>query len=369
MHDKLGSALLAGSEQFAETVHPVPVGLVRTRGDRRRQRAVVVSAVLAIVAVTGVLTGYEALAGAMPGHDQPVTRQGHSLNLVAPRRYVEGVPNPVSFTIPGTGWPGMATVQVELGKPRYLVYREPVVLRRDPTSGRWVAVPLTPLHGSWLGSYTVRVPAGSTRQRLLVVLAVPKEAPPWGAGRLRVRVVDVPITRESPGTGTAGQRRFDQQGPHTVLAPLTGAWQPSGTVPIAVPRSGSRQLTFTVRNPIATSYRLRFYLYAFLCPNSPCSRRPAGISVQWLDAGTWRTLGAAAWRTPGNGQLLQTASLAPRGALTLTFRVLVTATGPSATGELIMNMELDRASFPGPAGLYTGVDGRSSLDSGIITTG
>jgi hypothetical protein len=109
------------------------------------------------------------------------------------------------------------------------------------------------------------------------------------------------------------------------------------------------------------------FLYAFLCPGATCTTKPRGINVQWLHAGAWQNLTASAWATPGNGERLGTVLLAPHATLTFRFKVIMSADGPSTTGELVMDVQPDRESFPGPSRLYAPAS--SSVGSAIITTG
>lgn len=353
MRDNLDAVLRAGADQVAEAARPPGAGLARAKGDGLRRRAAAGPAVLVVIALIGAFAVVRVLAGL--GHGTQVAGPRDTLRLVAPSVYVDGVPNPVSFAIPGSGAPATVTVEVDVGRPRYVVDRQPALLRRDPATGRWLVVAVQRRHEGWTGRYSVRVPAAGLAQHLLVVPPAPHAAPPWGAGQMRVRVL-------------AGRRLLAaQDGPHARLTAGIGAWDYTGAAPISVPRGGHRELSFTVRNPVGIGYRLRLFLYAFLCPGATCTTKPHGIDVQWLNAGVWQDLTASAWVTPGNGERLETVLLAPRAALTVRFRVIMSADGPATTGELVMDVQPDRESFPGPSQLYAPTS--SSVDSGIITTG
>ena len=125
MHDNLDTVLRAGADQVAGAARPLDAKLVRARGDRFRRRA-----------------------AAGLGRGPQVASPRGPLRLVAPGRYVDGVPNPVSFAIPGSGGPARITVVVDLGSPGYIVYRRPTLLRRDPATGRWLTVALTSRTGT-----------------------------------------------------------------------------------------------------------------------------------------------------------------------------------------------------------------------------
>lgn len=356
MLDRLEEALRSGADQFAETVRAPSAELVRARGDQRRVRAVVggatvVAIVLAVaIAAPLVVTGF--------GHGGIASPSARSLHLKAPATYLAGVPNAVTFTIPGQRRPAAVTVKLSLGKPSYIVDRfsHPVVLRRDPISNRWLGVALTSRNGGWAGGYTVVVPAVGLTQYLAIVPATAGVEPPTGAGRLEVQVL-------------AGRKVIaSQRGPATslveTLASFDGA---SSNAPVFVPRGRSRDFTVTVHNPGGVGYQFMFSIFVLLCPGSTCPAQPAGINVQWLHAGRWRDLGHAAWLIPGDGQVLQTELLGPQATLTYRFRVLVTAPAPSLTGQLELNMDLDRASVSVPSRLYPHYT--FSADSMLIVIG
>ena len=352
MRDDIATALRAGSQEFADTVRPPAAGLVRARGDKRRRRLAAGSAAIAVLLAGGVVTGYQVIAGRPGGAGSVLTDRG--LDLVAPSRYAEGLPNPVSFTVPGTGSAATVTVSIDLGRPRYVVYRKPVVLRRDAAAGRWVSVPVAFVHGQWRSSYPLRVPGWPTAQRLLVVPAEAKAAPPWAAGRLRVRVT------------ADGKLLGAQSGPSAALASMLGSWRPY-YVP-DVPRGTTRKLTYTVRNPAALGYRLRVSVAASLCPAvTPC-RLPPGDAVQWLDGRTWRSIDAAAYRDPmRNGESLGTVSLRPGGTVTVRLRLVAGPRAQPAHGVLILTLTPAAASLPGLGRQYPATP--MSTHPGIITLG
>jgi hypothetical protein len=351
MLDNLDAVLRAGADQIAEAARPPAAGLVRARGDKQRRQAIAGTAVLVLIALTGVLAVLPVAAGL--GRSTQAAGPRNPLRLVAPRTYIEGIPNPVRFHIPGSGVAATVTVEVDLGRPGYAGYRQPALLRR--AAGSWQPVTVESRHGNWTGRYSVRVPAAGRAQHLLVVPEVPREAPPWGAGRVLVRVL-------------AGRRLIAaQHGPYASLSTVTGAWAHTGAAPISVPRATSGELSFTLRNPVSIGYQVQLFLHASLCPAPTCTSKPHGIEVQWLHAGTWQDLTLSAWATPGNGERLETVRLAPRATLTIRFKLIMSVDGPSTTGQFVMEVQPDRASFPGPSRLYAPTS--SSVDTAIITTG
>jgi len=347
---RTGTALREGTERFAEAVRPAGAEQIRARGEQRRRRQVTGSAAFALLAVAGLLGGYEAL-GAAPGSPTGVSDRG--LALVAPVSYLAGVPSAVTFAISGTGRRGTVRVEVNLGRPRYAVYRKPVVLRKDPATGRWLSVPVVDLHGDWRCAYQVRVPAWTSTQHLLVEVAEPAAAPPWGAGRVTVRVF------------RAGALVGAQSGRPARLRTVALTWQSANR--IAVPRGQSRTFGITVRSPARMSLRVRLLVSAFLCHDGAgCAKPPPGTSVQWLDGRTWRTLGASAWRQSGHGMLIGVVRLGPRGQATVRFRVTASRSSVSATGEMDLRVVPDLAGVPGAALLQA--PGDWSAVSPIITT-
>jgi hypothetical protein len=301
------------------------------------------AALAAIVVAGGALLGYQV------GGREPATDQGHGLRLVAPSRYAPGVPAPVSFTIPGTGRPGTVTVDLNLGRPSYSWPNRPVVLRRDQPTGRWTQVALNSRHGDWRGSYRVTVPGGPSVQRLLLVPAAPYNTPPWGAGRLRVRVL------------AAGRLLGAQSGPAARIVQLRGSWD-NLNVPV-ISRGSTSDLAFSLRNPFGYRLGLRIWLHAFLCDDAGCVRQPAGTAVQWLDSGTWRALPASVWS--GGYQPLGLASAPGGGLLTVRFRLIVARHGPAVTGELQIRLSPDTSGLPRAARLYPGM---IAGDSFLIST-
>ena len=345
----LESVLRTGSEQFAETVRVPDARLVRARGDRRKAMMTAGSAVLVAIAAVAVAALAQVAAGY--GHREQVAGPRDDLHLEAPSRYLASVPNRVSFTIPGTRSRSVLTVEVDLARPSYPVARAPVMLRRDRVTGTWRRVDLVPVAGGWTGRYAVSAAPTPTAERLLVVPALPGQSPPRGLGRLRVRVL--------AGSRVLGSAR----GPWAYVNQVLGSWSPARDFQTTVGRGQSRVLSLTLRNPTGLGFGVSLDLYSFLCPVSRCSGRPDGIDVQWLAGRTWRDLSPAAWATGGNGEVLETARLQPHSALTLRFRVIVAADGPSMTGMLAMEVSTDRASFPGRAGAIRQECGRSTRGS------
>jgi hypothetical protein len=339
MLDRLEAVLRTGADQFAETVWAPSAELIRARGDRRRMRSAAGSAVAAAIVVTVAVAATQALTGS--GHAGFTAISLSSLRLNAPSTYLAGVPNPVTFTIPGQHHPATVTVKLDLGKPSYAVDgKGPIVFRRDPVTNRWLVVALTSTSGGWTGDYTVLAPAVGLAQHLAIVPALAGVEPSRAAGRLKVQVL-------------LGRKVIvSQRGPATSLAEILGSFTDANAAPLSVPRGESRDLTVTVYNPGSVGYRFSFSIFAMLCPGSTCPGRPGGINVQWLRAGRWRDLSQAAWLIPGNGQMLQTRLLAPLATMTFRFRVLATARAPSLTGQLELDVDLDRASVPIPSRLY-----------------
>ncbi len=348
---RTGTALREGSERFAEAVRPAAAEQIRARGEQRRRRQVTGTAAFALLAMAGLLGGYEALgATASSG---PASAGDRGLALVAPVSYLIGVPSAVRFMIPGTGRRGTVRVDVNLGRPRYTVYRKPVVLRKNPATGQWLSVPVIDVHGDWRCAYQVRVPAWTTTQHLLVEVAEPTAAPPWGAGRVTVR--------EFRGGALVGV----QSGRAARLRTVALTWRPATGV--AVPRGRSRTFGVTVRSPAGMSFRARLLLSVFLCHDGAgCAKPPPGTSVQWLDGRTWRTLGASAWRSSGHGALIGVVRLGPHGQATVRFRVTASHSSVPATGEMDLRVVPDLAGLPGAALLQA--PGDWSAVSPVITT-
>lgn len=350
MRDDLGLVLRTGSEQLADTVRVPAAEQVRARGEQRRQRLAMGSAGLAVLAVSGGLAGYLTVAGPH-GRGGPVSHGGHGLQLIAPRRLAMGVPNPVSFVVPGSGSVTTVTVRVDLGHPSYVVYRQPVVLRHDSLTGRWIPVRVALAHGHWRGSYSLRVPAWPTRQLLEVVPAAAVQAPPLGAGRLRIQVL------------AEGKVLGAQAGPPARLAFTDGNWEPLNFT--TVPRGQSRQATYRITNHLGFGYGVRFSIYSPFC-HSGGSCPPEGDIVQWLDSGTWRSLGPGAYG-PGYGQYLRTGWLAAHGSVTIRFRLVAGRHAAPVVGFLYMMVSPARSGYLGGPQWYP--DGGSESHTSIITLG
>jgi hypothetical protein len=294
------------------------------------------SLALAVIAVAAVVAGSVSLI--LPGKVQPAVA-ANPLRLLAPRVYVQGMPSQISFVVPATGRSQTLTVSVDLGRPQSALYRKPVVLRRAPRTGRWTEIPVTYRHGDLRLSYRLHVPGWAIQQRLIVVPPGPRQVPPWGAGRVRVRVLS--------GHNVIG----DQAGPRAVFGEYIKFTRSPSSFP-TVPLGGRREFKVTFDNPLDIAVRMTLRVFAPLCGGDcPGHTTPPGMQVQWLDAGRWRSLGLSAFHA-GTGQFIENLALRPLGRTTFRLRILAGAGSGSDYGPMSVMYTPDVASFPGPAKLY-----------------
>lgn len=353
MPDDFETVLRAGAQQFAGATVPVTAELVRARGNQRQHRLMAAGAAIAVLVIAG---GAVAAAGGLARqHRAPaISREGIGLRLTAPREYTAGLPNPVSFTISNPGHARIVTVDLNLGESYHSTYRKAIVERFDVTSGKWITIGLRRLPSGWSASYALRLSAGDTAQRLLIVPATPNFTPP-------VPVVPLTVTIASGARIVA-----ERQAPVARLAEVTGTW----TGPALIARGRAAEYAFTVRNPGSARFPVQLSLSASLfCPyGRPSCRGPAlGYQLQWLDGSTWRPLSPSAYELPGYGQLLAEVPLAPHGSATITIRLMVGRHSASKVGELVCSVQPDLARFPVPASPYPNSGG--DFISGIISAG
>jgi hypothetical protein len=345
MPEDFESMLRTGALAVAEATKPVAVDLVRARGDRRQRRKMVASVVVAIAVIAG---GAATAVGGPPAehrHPSPaISREGFSLRLSAPASYAFRVPNPVSFTIDDSAGARTVIVEINLGKTHYAVYRKAVVERFDQATGRWRNLRVTHTRSGWIASYPLRVGTGLTRQRLLVVLAVPFSAPnPFVLPPLAVVI-------RSGGEIVAEQRTSAAE-----AVELLGAWQ--GTTYSQIDRGQTREFAFTVHNPASVRYPVQLYFVAAFCRKAHgCSQAALGDQFQWLDGRIWQPAAASAYlingASDGNGELLKTVLLPAHGSFMIRFRIIVSLTSPSFVGQLIVSATPDSSGLPGSAALY-----------------
>jgi hypothetical protein len=372
MADEFETVWRAGTRQFADATRLPAAEVIRARGDQRRRRMVALVATLAVMVIVG--GAWIAAAGAVATDNAPVSHGTDlSLRLIAPGKagYAPDVPNPVSLVIRNPGKARMAWVRLDLGQQKYQVERKASVERFDVRAGRWLAVALVHSQDGWQASYPLRISSGVTRQRLFIVPAVPVAHPATYPGpRMPTPKATVEQLRVSITAG--GHLLAVREARTTVLAWMVG--QLSEPKLSRVARGHSHVLVYTVSNPAAVGYPVRFSLYAeFFCqpPRPRCggaSGLPAGDLIEWLDGSTWRAFRPSAYRMEGvNGELLMTAPLPAGGSHSIRIRLLAGAHVVPVSGQIYFLIQPDLLRFPGPVALYA-VHGYDSWQVGTVAT-